>query len=191
MVVTSSSSGIKTSPATTVSSISGNTVGLSQLPTQAQTNKPITFSLAGNTTNGNATITNLKGTTASLNSIVVGMAISGTGVAANAYVASLTGSPPTSLTMSASATSTNTADIVTLTNLGASTTTGSATVSNVSFSTVPSVGQIIIGNGIPANTTITAVHTYDLAKRHDAEQFLQCDGHVLQHHARCVHAAHL
>src|SRR5439155_15160467 len=30
-------------------------------------------------------------------------------------------------------------------------------VSNVSFSTVPVVGQIIVGNGIPANTTITAV----------------------------------
>ena len=72
-------------------------------------------------------------------------------------VTSITGSPPTSLTMSANATSTNTTDIVTLTNLGATTTTGSTTVSNVSFSTVPSVGQIIIGNGIPANTTITAV----------------------------------
>ena len=85
------------------------------------------------------------------------MAISGTGVPANAYVTSITGSPPTSLTMSANATSTNTNEIVTLTNLGATTTTGSTTVSNVSFSTVPSVGQIIIGNGIPANTTITAV----------------------------------
>jgi hypothetical protein len=58
--------------------------------------------------------------------------------------------------MSANATSTNTADIVTLTNLGATTTTGSSTISNVSFTTPPSVGQIIIGNGIPANTKITA-----------------------------------
>jgi Flp pilus assembly protein TadG len=157
MVVTSSSPGIKTSPATTVSTPSGSTVPLSQLPTQGQTNKSVTFSLAGNTTSGNATITTLKGTTASLNSIVVGMAISGTGVPANAYVASTTGSPPTSLTMSANATSTNSNEIVTLTNLGATTTTGSTTVSNASFSTVPAIGQIIIGNGIPANTTITAV----------------------------------
>ncbi len=157
MVVTSSSTGIKTSPATTVSTPSGSTVPLSQLPTQAQTNKSVTFSLAGNTTSGNATITTLKGTTASLNSIVVGMPISGTGVPANAYVASTTGSPPTSLTMSANATSTNSNEIVTLTNLGATTTTGSTTVSHASFSTVPAVGQIIIGNGIPANTTITAV----------------------------------
>ncbi|MFL5270089.1 MAG: pilus assembly protein TadG-related protein [Stellaceae bacterium] len=156
MVVTSTSTGIRTSPATTVSSISGSTVGLSQAPTQGQSNKPITFSLAGNTTNGSATITNLKGTTASLTSIVVGMGISGTGIPANAYVTSINTST-FQLTMSANATSTNTSDIVTLTNLGATTTTGSTTVSNVSFSTLPSVGQIILGNGIPANTTITAV----------------------------------
>ena len=157
MVVTSTSSGIRTSPATTVSSFTGTSVTLSQTANASQSNKPITFSLAGNTTNGNATIGTLRGTTASLNSIVVGMAISGTGIPANAYVTSTTGSPPTSLTISANATSTNTSDILTLTNLGATTTTGSTTVSNVSFSTVPSVGQIIVGNGIPANTTITAV----------------------------------
>jgi Flp pilus assembly protein TadG len=157
MVATSTSSGIPTSPATTVSSIGpGLVVQLSAFPTVLQTLKPITFSLAGNTTNGSATITSLKGTTASLNSIVVGMGISGTGIPANAYVTGTTGSPPTSLTMSANATSTNTAEIVTLTNLGATTTTGSSTITNVSFTTPPSVGQVIIGNGIPANTTITA-----------------------------------
>jgi Flp pilus assembly protein TadG len=157
MVATSTSSGIPTSPATTVSSIGpGLVVQLSAFPTVLQTLKPITFSLAGNTTNGSATITSLKGTTASLNSIVVGMGISGTGIPANAYVTGTTGSPPTSLTMSANATSTNTAEIVTLTNLGATTTTGSSTITNVSFTTPPSAGQVIIGNGIPANTTITA-----------------------------------
>jgi Flp pilus assembly protein TadG len=156
MVVTSTSSGIPTSPATTVSSISGSTVTLSATPTHAQTNQPLTFSLAGNTTSGSPTITSLKGTSTSLSSIVVGMAISGTGVPANAYVTSINTSTQ-QLTMSANATSTNTSEIVTLTNLGATTTTGSTTVSNVSFSTVPSAGQIIIGNGIPANTTITAV----------------------------------
>ena len=155
MVVTSTSSGIKTSPGTTVSSASGTTVTLSQNVTaNSSGSKPITFSLAGNTSNGNATITSLKGTTASLNSIVVGMAISGTGVPANAYVTSVNTSS-FQLTMSANATSSNTADIVTLTNLGGTTATGSTTVSNVSFATVPTVGQIIIGNGIPSNTTIT------------------------------------
>jgi Flp pilus assembly protein TadG len=156
MVATSSSGGIQTSPATTVASFLPLTVTLSAFPTSNKTLQPITFSLAGNTTSGNATIASLKGTTASLNSIIVGMGISGTGIPANAYVTSTTGSPPTSLTMSANAASTNTSEIVTLTNLGATTTTGSSTVSNVSFSTPPSVGQIIIGNGIPANTTITA-----------------------------------
>jgi hypothetical protein len=161
MVVTSSSSGIRTSPVTTVSSIntSLNQVTLSQSANaNSSGSKPITFSLAGTTHNGTATIDSLVGTTASRNSIVVGMAISGTGIPANAYVTSTTGSPPTALTMSANATSGNSNDILTLTNLGATTTTGSTTVSNVSFTpTVPSVGQIIIGNGIPANTTITAV----------------------------------
>jgi Flp pilus assembly protein TadG len=155
MVATSTSSGIPTSPATTVSSIGpGLVVQLSAFPTVLQTLKPITFSLAGNTTNGSATITSLKGTTASLNSIVVGMGISGTGIPANAYVTSINTST-LQLTMSANATSTNSSDIVTLTNLGATTTTGSSTITNVSFATPPSVGQVIIGNGIPANTTIT------------------------------------
>ena len=84
------------------------------------------------------------------------MAISGTGIPANAYVTGTTGSPPSSLTISAAVTSTKAGDIITLTNLGASTTSGSTTVSNASFSTPPTVGQVIVGNGIPANTTITA-----------------------------------
>jgi Flp pilus assembly protein TadG len=177
MVVTSTSSGIPTSPATTVSNCAptcgslptSGQATLSATPTVAHSGAPLTFSLAGNTTNGNATITTLKGTNASLNSIVVGMGICGTGVPGptcisiaggtppTTYVTSITGSPPTSLTMNANATSTNTSDIVTLTNLGATTTTGSSTISNVSFTTPPSPGQIIVGNGIPANTTITAV----------------------------------
>jgi Flp pilus assembly protein TadG len=156
MVVTSTSTGIPTSPATTVSSISGSTVTLSAFPTQSQTNKSLTFSLAGNTTIGSPTIASLKGTSGSLSSIVVGMGISGTGIPANAYVTSINTSTQ-QLTMSANATSTNTSEIVTLTNVGATTTAGSTTVSNASFSTPPSVGQIIVGNGIPANTTITAV----------------------------------
>jgi Flp pilus assembly protein TadG len=163
MVVTSTSSGLR-NPTTVASSpaISGNTVPLSGgTPTQGQTNKPITFSLAGNTTNGSATITNLVGTTTGttgLNSIVVGMGISGTGIPANAYVKSINlSASPKQLTLSANATSTNASTILTLTNLGATTTTGSTTVSNVSFSTLPSAGQIVVGNGIPANTTITAV----------------------------------
>ena len=171
MVVTSTSSGIPTSPATTISSISGNTVTLSATPTVAHSGAQLTFSLAGNTTNGSATITSLKGTsgsTGSLASIVVGMGICGTGIPGPTCASILSGTPPTTyvtsvntstlqLTMSANATSTNTSEIVTLTNLGATTATGSSTVSKVSFSTVPTVGQVIIGNGIPANTTITAV----------------------------------
>ena len=157
MVVTSTSAGIPTATATTVSSFTATTVTLSAFPTTAQTNKPLTFSLAGSATSGSKTISSLLGTTTSLNSIVVGMGISGTGIPANAYVTSTTGSPPTSLTISANVTSTKVGDIITLTNFGGTTTTGSTTVSNVYFPVAPSLGQVIVGNGIPANTTITAV----------------------------------
>jgi Flp pilus assembly protein TadG len=157
MVVTSSSSGIPTSPPTTVSSITGSTVTLSASATVTQNNQSVTFSLAGNTTSGSTTVSSLKGSTTSLNSIVVGMTVTGTGIPSNTYVASTTGSPPTSLTLSAAATSTNSSDALTFTNLGATTTAGSTTVSNVSFTTTPTVGNVIVGNGIPANTTITAV----------------------------------
>lgn len=155
MVVTSSSSGIPTSPPTTVSSITGTTVTLSVNANATQTNKSVIFSLAGNTTSGSTTINGLVGTTASINSIVVGMPISGaSGIPANAYVTSIN-TTTKQLTISAAATATKSSDILTFTNLGATTTTGSTTISNVSFSTPPTVGQIIIGNGIPANTTIT------------------------------------
>jgi Flp pilus assembly protein TadG len=118
----------------------------------------LTFSLTGKTTSGSTTVSTLAGGSTSLTSIVVGMGISGTGIPANAYVASITGSPsPTSLTLSAAATSTSSGDVLTFTNLGATTATGTTTVSNASFATVPTVGQVIVGNGIPANTTITAV----------------------------------
>jgi len=155
-----SGSGIPSSPLTTVSSpytTGTTTVPLSAQASPAGSNTSLTFSLAGNTTSGSATITGLAGTTANLNSIVVGMAIGGaSGIPANAYVTSIN-TTTKQLTISAAATVTKSGDILTFTNLGATTTTGSTTVSNVSFSTLPSVGQIIIGNGIPANTTITAV----------------------------------
>jgi hypothetical protein len=93
------------------------------------------------------------------------MGISGTGIPANAYVTSTTGSPPSSITISAALTSTKTGDIITLTNLGATTTSGSTTLTNVSqlaeasssttFVT-PQVGDVIVGNGIPANTTVVS-----------------------------------
>jgi hypothetical protein len=162
MVVTSTSTGIPTATATTVSSIVGTTVTLSANATVTQANKSVTFSLAGSATSGSTTISSLKGTAASLNSIVVGMGICGTGIPGSGanpstYVTSTTGSPPTSLTISAAVTSTKAGDIVTLTSFGATTAAGSTTVSNVSFATAPTIGQVVVGNGIPANTTITAV----------------------------------
>jgi Flp pilus assembly protein TadG len=152
-------SGTGIASGTTVASVSGtNTtqLTLSHAPSANETTN-LTFSLAGNTTSGSTTVSSLKGSTSSLNSIVVGMTVTGTGIPSNTYVASTTGSPPTSLTLSAAATSTNSGQGLTFTNLGATTTAGSTTVSNVSFTTTPTVGNVIVGNGIPVNTTITAV----------------------------------
>jgi Flp pilus assembly protein TadG len=163
MVITSGSTGIPTATATTVSTIAGTTITMSAAATATHgAGTGVTFSLAGSATSSSTTINSLKGSTASLNSIVVGMPISGTGIPTNAYVKSITGTPPTSITISAATTSTKAGDIITLTNFGGTTQTGSNTIDNVSFNntsgqTIPTVGQIIVGNGIPANTTITAV----------------------------------
>jgi Flp pilus assembly protein TadG len=152
-------SGTGIATGTTVASVvSATQIKLSADPSANEaTAVSLLFSLAGNTTSASTTVGSLKGSTTSLNSIVVGMTVLGTGIPTNAYVSSTTGSPPTSLTLSAAATSTNAGDVLTFTNLGATTTTGSTTVSKASFATVPSVGNVIVGNGIPANTTITAV----------------------------------
>jgi Flp pilus assembly protein TadG len=120
----------------------------------------LTFSLTGKTTSGSTTVSTLAGSPTSLSSIVVGMMVndaSGKIPVNTTYVTSVSTAAKT-LTLSASATGTVAGDTLTFTNLGATTTAGSTTISNVSFTpTVPSVGQVIIGNGIPANTTITTV----------------------------------
>jgi Flp pilus assembly protein TadG len=152
-------SGTGIASGTTVATVvSASQITLSADPSANETTAvTLTFSLAGNTTSSSTTVSNLKGSTTSLNSIVVGMTVTGTGIPSNTYIASTTGSPPTSLTLSAAATSTNSGDALTFTNLGATTTTGSTSVTGVYFNALPSVGNVIVGNGIPVNTTITAV----------------------------------
>ena len=163
MAVTSSTSGVIASGTTVATVISATQITLSVKPSKTETTAvPLTFSITGTTTSGSKTVSSLAGPTtvvgAGLNSIVVGMTVTDASskIPANTYVTSVNVSSNT-LTLSASATGTVTANTLTFTNLGATTATGNTTVSNASFATVPSVGNVIVGNGIPANTTITAV----------------------------------
>jgi Flp pilus assembly protein TadG len=157
----------------------GSTFTVSSDPSVAEASaKTLTFSVVGDPTSGSTTISHLQGTTSNLQGIVVGMVVTDSAgyipASPNAsacqtssasatnctYVTSVnTTSSPYSLTLSNSATGTaaSDTDTLTFTNLGATTTSGSETVSNVSFGSIPTVGYIIAGNGIPPNTTITAV----------------------------------
>jgi Flp pilus assembly protein TadG len=153
-------SGTGIAPGTTVATVvSATQITLSADPSANEgTAVSLTFSLAGTTTNGSTTVSSLKGTTASLNSIVVGMTVTDASgkIPANTYVTSVNTSANT-LGLSASATGAATGDALTFTNLGATTTTGSTTVTGVYFNALPLVKNVIVGNGIPVNTTITAV----------------------------------
>ena len=132
--------------ATVASIVSSTSITISANATSSQTGKTLTIN-PGNTTSGSTTISGIGYTTG----LVAGMSISGTGIPAGATIASIAGS--TSITISASATSTNTATALTIKNLGGNTTSGGGTVTNITSST-PTVGMVISGNGIPANTAI-------------------------------------
>lgn len=140
----------------------GSTFTVSSTPTVTESSaKTLTFSVVGDPTNNSTTVSTLQGTSATLQSIAVGMVVTDSAgyIPANTYVTSvnITSSPYTlTLSNNATGTASHDTDTLTFTNLGATTTTGSTTVSNVSFGSVPTVGYIIAGNGIPPNTTITA-----------------------------------
>jgi Flp pilus assembly protein TadG len=152
-------SGTGIASGTTVASVvSATQITLSSDPSANETTAvQLTFSLAG-TTASSTTVSSLAGSTASLNSIVVGMTVTDAAgkIPAHTYVTSVNTSAKT-LTLSASGTGAATGDALTFTNLGAITTTGSTTVTGVYFNALPSVANVIVGNGIPVNTTITAV----------------------------------
>ena len=120
------------------------------------------------TTTVTATLTNGSATAASIAStsnILVGMAVSGTGIPSNTYVKTVPNS--TSITLSANYTGT-TGSGKTLTlgpagNMDA-TPTGSFTASTVlNFPTAPSpalaAGMVVTGNGIQSNTAIQTVNS--------------------------------
>jgi Flp pilus assembly protein TadG len=106
--------------------------------------------VTANWTSGSKTITSISPNTTG---IVAGMGIKGTGIAAGATVATIVSS--TSLTISANATSTQTAKTLTI-NPG-NTTSGSATISGMGTTTGIVAGMSISGTGIPAGTTVASV----------------------------------
>jgi Flp pilus assembly protein TadG len=106
--------------------------------------------VTANWTNGSKTITSVSPSTTG---IVVGMGITGTGIPAAATVATIVSS--TSITISANATSSQTAKTLTI-NPG-NTTSGSATISSMGTTTGIVPGMSISGTGIPAGTTVASI----------------------------------
>ncbi|HEX3862689.1 MAG TPA: TadE/TadG family type IV pilus assembly protein [Stellaceae bacterium] len=152
MFVSSSSSGI--SSGVKVSAVGSTTITLSSKATVNQTNKTLTFTpVQGGTSNGSATVT-LSGSNTSINNIMLGWLVSDSSskIPNNTYVKAATS---TQITLSNNATGAASSDTLTFTSQGGTTTTGNTTISNVSFQHTPVIGAVIVGNGIPANTTIT------------------------------------
>ena len=151
---------------TTVSSVGSSTqITLSANATATQTGVNLTIgpytavstsinlsAHTGTWTNGSSTITSISPNTTG---IAKGMLISGTGIPAGATVATIVSS--TSITISANATSSQSAKALTITNLGGITTNGSNIVTSISVATTPTVGMVITGSGIPNNTAISSV----------------------------------
>jgi len=128
---------------------------------EAVSSTKTTATVTATLTNGSATAASIANT----NNILVGMAVSGTGIPSNSYVKTVPNS--TSITLSANYTGT-TGSGKTLTlgpagNMDA-TPTGSFTGSTVlNFPTAPSpaltAGMVVTGNGIPSNTAIQTVNS--------------------------------
>jgi Flp pilus assembly protein TadG len=164
MYVGSTTSGLPASP--TVSAINSSTqITLSGNATATQS-APKSFYVSGVKGNTNITTTiasitfsagtDCTGAARSMSSIVPEMMISGNGIPSGAYVTAVNAALST-ITISQAATSPSiTGDPLVFTNRGGNTTNGSNTITCVSTNSVPTVGTIITGNGIPVNTTVTA-----------------------------------
>lgn len=132
--------------------------GSASTPTPIATTTSTAATVTGSWTNGSKTINNVSNTS----NIQVGMPISSSssGIPGGAYVAAVNSSSV--ITISANATATQTAKTLKLTSLGATATSGNNIITNITLSStapLPTVGQIITGNGIPANAAITSVDT--------------------------------
>lgn len=126
-----------------------------------------TVNITANTTSGSASVTSVSSTVG----LSIGISISGPGIPAGTRIDAI-GSGTLTLSANATATATGIAlAAVTLKDpagaqcgytgvaITGNTTSGSATVSSVSSTTNLSVGMIMLGPGIPANTSIDAIGT--------------------------------
>lgn len=142
---------------TTIKAMSGTT-GAYTITMSANASASTTVSTTGAVASSSKTISNVQ----SIQGMIVGQPISGTGITATAVISSYTTTAPYTITMSQNATSTATPAAVTF---SAITTAGSSQLTNVvlainssSLSTLV-VGQPIIGPGIPTGTVITFLGT--------------------------------
>jgi hypothetical protein len=112
---------------------------------------PTSWSFTGTTTSGSATITGVS----SCNGLVKGQTLSGTGVATGATITDIQGS---TVTMSLAATASGSVTITAANNSTyVTTTTGSATLTNVTSIAGLYPNQTIAGTGIPGATTIVSI----------------------------------
>jgi hypothetical protein len=130
--------------------------------------------VTGSTTNGSKTVTITAGT---ITAADVGMIIAGGGIPANDTIASITGSPATSITLTTAATATNATEALNLSDgavavpivigptaqaaSGCTTTIASPTVTctTAAFTNAADLGAGITGTDIPAGATITVVNS--------------------------------
>jgi hypothetical protein len=126
----------------TISSFTANTITLSAAATANSTS---TF--LGSVTSGSANITGV----ASLSGVLVGQAISGTGIQSGATIASTIGSSaPFTVVMSKTASGNSSSTFTGLITSGSTSITGVSSLANV----VP--GLALSGTGIPAGTTVVS-----------------------------------
>lgn len=114
---------------------------------------PATFTVTANNTSGSAVLP----LTAAPKGFVVGQTVSGTGIATGSVVTQISG---TSMTLSLPCTSTNSGITVTATQYSsyATTTNGSAVLTNVTTVYGLYPNQTIAGANIPASTTILSIN---------------------------------
>lgn len=139
---------------TTVSSApSGGTIPLSATPTVSSSSDALTFtaSVSCKVTSGSATLQTCGTSPTTEN----GQIVTGTGIPAGTYVVS--GGGTATITLSNSATATNSSETVTFTaNLECAVSTASADVTNCQTLSSVGTGNPVSGSGIPSGTTVAS-----------------------------------
>jgi hypothetical protein len=130
---------------TTITGVTANTIAISAAPTAT----PTAIKPTGYVTSGSNVITSLS----SVSGLLVGQAITGTGIPASATITSINSNAPLSITISNNATVTST--VVPTGSVQA----GSTLVNLVSDLTSVNAGATITGTGIPAGTTVVSTGT--------------------------------